>query len=87
MTLRPLLATHTQRERARSLFDRVAAPLEQEHVAPDAMQLAQPFAAAYEAAGIWTIQTGIFSENEASLRVHERAGFEIVASPVAIPSA
>ena len=40
-----------------------------------------------EAAGIWTIQTGIFPENEASLRVHERAGFEIVASPVAIPSA
>jgi len=31
-----------------------------------------------EAAGIWTIQTGIFPENEASLRVHERAGFVLV---------
>jgi L-amino acid N-acyltransferase YncA len=31
-----------------------------------------------EAAGIWTIQTGIFPENEASLRLHERAGFEVV---------
>jgi L-amino acid N-acyltransferase YncA len=31
-----------------------------------------------EAAGIWTIQTGIFPENEASLRLHERVGFEVV---------
>lgn len=31
-----------------------------------------------EAAGIWTIQTGIFPENEASLRLHERSGFRIV---------
>jgi L-amino acid N-acyltransferase YncA len=31
-----------------------------------------------EAAGIWTIQTGIFPENEASLRLHERIGFEVV---------
>jgi L-amino acid N-acyltransferase YncA len=31
-----------------------------------------------EAAGIWTIQTGIFPENEASVRLHERAGFETV---------
>jgi phosphinothricin acetyltransferase len=28
-----------------------------------------------EAAGIWTIQSGIFAENTASLRLHERAGF------------
>jgi phosphinothricin acetyltransferase len=28
-----------------------------------------------EAAGIWTLQTGIFPENEASLALHERAGF------------
>ncbi len=28
-----------------------------------------------EAAGIWTIQTGIFPENETSLRLHERVGF------------
>ncbi len=28
-----------------------------------------------EAAGIWTIQAGIFPENTASLRLHEKAGF------------
>jgi L-amino acid N-acyltransferase YncA len=31
-----------------------------------------------EAAGIWTIQAGIFPENVASLRVHERAGFRAI---------
>lgn len=31
-----------------------------------------------EAAGIWTLQAGIFPENEASLRLHERAGFRVV---------
>jgi len=31
-----------------------------------------------EAAGIWTIQSGIFPENTASLRLHQRAGFRIV---------
>jgi len=31
-----------------------------------------------EAAGIWTIQAGIFPENGASLRLHERAGFRVV---------
>jgi phosphinothricin acetyltransferase len=31
-----------------------------------------------EAGGIWTIQTGVFPENEASLRLHERVGFRIV---------
>ena len=31
-----------------------------------------------EAAGIWTIQTGIFPENEASLRLHESCGFRVV---------
>lgn len=31
-----------------------------------------------EAAGIWTIQSGIFPENSASLRLHERAGFRAV---------
>jgi len=31
-----------------------------------------------EQAGIWTIQTGIFPENEASLRLHAAAGFRIV---------
>jgi L-amino acid N-acyltransferase YncA len=28
--------------------------------------------------GIWTIQSGIFPENEASLRLHERVGFRVV---------
>ncbi|MEU8619430.1 N-acetyltransferase family protein [Streptomyces sp. NPDC048623] len=31
-----------------------------------------------EAAGIWTIQSGIFPENAASLTVHERAGFRVI---------
>jgi phosphinothricin acetyltransferase len=31
-----------------------------------------------EAAGIWTLQAGIFPENHASLRLHETAGFRIV---------
>ncbi len=34
--------------------------------------------AATEAAGIWTIQAGIFPENRASLRLHERVGFRVV---------
>ncbi|MEW1599482.1 N-acetyltransferase family protein [Streptomyces sp. NPDC093808] len=31
-----------------------------------------------ERAGIWTIQSGIFPENTASLTVHQRAGFRII---------
>ncbi|MEV6742546.1 N-acetyltransferase family protein [Streptomyces sp. NPDC051104] len=31
-----------------------------------------------EAAGIWTIQSGIFPENTASLAVHQRAGFRVL---------
>jgi len=31
-----------------------------------------------ERAGIWTIQTGIFPENEPSLALHERCGFRVV---------
>ncbi|GLX98624.1 GNAT family N-acetyltransferase [Herbidospora sp. NBRC 101105] len=31
-----------------------------------------------EAAGIWTIQSGVFPENTASLRLHEKAGFRQV---------
>ena len=31
-----------------------------------------------EQAGYWTIQTGIFPENTASLTLHERVGFRIV---------
>jgi L-amino acid N-acyltransferase YncA len=34
--------------------------------------------ASTEAAGIWTIQTGVFPENTASLRLHERVGFDVV---------
>jgi phosphinothricin acetyltransferase len=34
--------------------------------------------ASTEAAGIWTIQSGVFPENVPSLRLHERVGFEIV---------
>jgi L-amino acid N-acyltransferase YncA len=34
--------------------------------------------ASTEAAGVWTIQTGIFPENEPSLRLHERVGFRLV---------
>jgi phosphinothricin acetyltransferase len=36
------------------------------------------FIASTEAAGIWTIQTGIFPENTASLRLHHAAGFRTV---------
>jgi L-amino acid N-acyltransferase YncA/DNA-binding transcriptional ArsR family regulator len=31
-----------------------------------------------EAAGIWTIQSGIFPENIASIRLHQRKGFRVV---------
>jgi L-amino acid N-acyltransferase YncA len=34
--------------------------------------------ASTEEAGIWTIQSGVFPENTASLRLHERAGFRTV---------
>ena len=34
--------------------------------------------ASTEAGGIWTIQAGMFPENEGSIRLHERAGFEAV---------
>jgi len=41
-------------------------------------RLLERFILSTEAAGIWTIQTGIFPENEASLALHERVGFRIV---------
>jgi L-amino acid N-acyltransferase YncA len=41
-------------------------------------RLLERLIASTEAAGIWTIQTGIFPENEGSVRLHERVGFEIV---------
>ncbi|WP_405428477.1 GNAT family N-acetyltransferase [Streptomyces erythrochromogenes] len=31
-----------------------------------------------DAAGIWTVQSGIFPENTASLALHQRAGFRII---------
>jgi L-amino acid N-acyltransferase YncA len=31
-----------------------------------------------EAAGVWTIQSGVFPENAASLALHRRAGFRVV---------
>jgi L-amino acid N-acyltransferase YncA len=40
--------------------------------------LLDAFVIAADAAGIWTIQSSIFPENLASLRLHERAGFRVV---------
>ncbi|NJP31909.1 GNAT family N-acetyltransferase [Micromonospora thermarum] len=34
--------------------------------------------ASTEAAGIWTIQSGVFPENAASLTLHQRAGFRVI---------
>ncbi|GAA3060893.1 GNAT family N-acetyltransferase [Streptomyces roseofulvus] len=34
--------------------------------------------ASTEAAGIWTIQSGIFPENTASLALHKRVGFRVI---------
>jgi L-amino acid N-acyltransferase YncA len=34
--------------------------------------------ASAERGGIWTIQTGIFPENQASVRLHEACGFRVV---------
>ena len=34
--------------------------------------------ASTEAAGIWTIQSGVFPDNTASLRLHHKAGFRVV---------
>ncbi|WP_236243815.1 GNAT family N-acetyltransferase [Streptomyces sp. CC210A] len=33
---------------------------------------------AADAAGVWTVQAGVFPENTASLAVHRRAGFRVV---------
>ena len=40
--------------------------------------LLDAFIAAAEAAGVWTIQSSIFPENAASLRLHEATGFRVV---------
>lgn len=43
-----------------------------------AFSLLNALVASTEACGIWTIQTGIFPENEVSIAVHEKAGFRRV---------
>ncbi|SCG51520.1 GNAT family N-acetyltransferase [Micromonospora inositola] len=40
--------------------------------------LLEALIASTEAAGIWTIQSGVFPENTASLALHERVGFRVV---------
>lgn len=40
--------------------------------------LLEALIASTESSGIWTLQSGIFPENEASLAVHERVGFRTV---------
>lgn len=41
-------------------------------------QLLEAFIAAAEDAGYWMIQSSIFPENTASLRLHDQAGFRVV---------
>ena len=41
-------------------------------------QLLAAFISAAEAAGVWTIQSSIFPDNAASLKLHEAAGFRVV---------
>jgi L-amino acid N-acyltransferase YncA len=41
-------------------------------------QLLDTLIASTEAAGIWTIQSGIFPENTASVALHQAAGFRII---------
>jgi phosphinothricin acetyltransferase len=40
--------------------------------------LLQAFLDASEAAGIWTVQSGVFPENESSLALHRKLGFREV---------
>jgi L-amino acid N-acyltransferase YncA len=54
------------------------------YVAPDAQgrgvgrALLAAVVASAERGGIWTIQTGIFPENQASVRLHQACGFRLV---------
>ncbi|MGC5305457.1 GNAT family N-acetyltransferase [Micromonospora zamorensis] len=54
------------------------------YVAPDARGrgvarlLLEALISSTEAAGIWTIQSGVFGENTASLHLHQRAGFRVI---------
>lgn len=40
--------------------------------------LLQALISSTEAAGIWTIQSGVFPENAASLRLHDKHGFRVI---------
>lgn len=40
--------------------------------------LLEALIASTEAAGLWTIQSGVFPENTASIALHERCGFRVV---------
>ena len=40
--------------------------------------MSQALIGSTEAAGIWTIPSGIFPEDTASLAVHQRAGFRVI---------
>lgn len=42
------------------------------------VQLLRALVRSSELEGIWTLQAGIFPENEASVRMHERCGFRLV---------
>jgi L-amino acid N-acyltransferase YncA len=54
------------------------------YVAPDAQghgigrALLTAVVTSAEQAGIWTVQTGIFPENQPSIRLHETCGFRVV---------
>jgi L-amino acid N-acyltransferase YncA len=54
------------------------------YVAPHAQgrgvgrRLLRAVLASAERAGIWTVQTGIFPENQASVRLHQACGFRVV---------
>jgi L-amino acid N-acyltransferase YncA len=54
------------------------------YVAPEAQgrgvgrALLAAVVASAEQAGIWTVQTGIFPENQASVRLHQACGFRVV---------
>ncbi len=43
-----------------------------------ARALLEAFIALADSSGIWTIQSSIFTENIASIRLHERAGFRVI---------
>jgi phosphinothricin acetyltransferase len=42
------------------------------------LALLEALIASTEAAGIWTIQSGVFPDNTASMRLHDKAGFRVI---------